>query len=87
MIRSTNRFLTTHTGSLPRPDDLIRARTQPHTQNLVRITAAEIVEVPVHLGATSATRQIRSHDARWAGMLPGVLRRPETKVTLRRPAR
>jgi 5-methyltetrahydropteroyltriglutamate--homocysteine methyltransferase len=24
MIRSTNRFLTTHTGSLPRPDDLIR---------------------------------------------------------------
>ena len=25
MIRSTDRFLTTHTGSLPRPDDLIRA--------------------------------------------------------------
>src|ERR1700749_1239717 len=24
MIRSTDRFLTTHTGSLPRPDDLIR---------------------------------------------------------------
>jgi len=24
MLRSTNRFLTTHTGSLPRPDDLIR---------------------------------------------------------------
>src|SRR5215475_12683531 len=24
MIRSTERFLTTHTGSLPRPDDLIR---------------------------------------------------------------
>ena len=24
MIRSTARFLTTHTGSLPRPDDLIR---------------------------------------------------------------
>src|SRR5438874_10034407 len=24
MKRSTNRFLTTHTGSLPRPDDLIR---------------------------------------------------------------
>ncbi|MEA2925642.1 MAG: hypothetical protein QOD25_2764, partial [Alphaproteobacteria bacterium] len=22
MIRSTDRFLTTHTGSLPRPDDL-----------------------------------------------------------------
>jgi 5-methyltetrahydropteroyltriglutamate--homocysteine methyltransferase len=25
MIRSTDRFLTTHTGSLPRPDELIRA--------------------------------------------------------------
>src|SRR5215471_15764138 len=25
MTRSTDRFLTTHTGSLPRPDDLIRA--------------------------------------------------------------
>src|SRR5438105_15815473 len=25
MRRSTERFLTTHTGSLPRPDDLIRA--------------------------------------------------------------
>src|SRR4051794_22458808 len=24
MLRSTERFLTTHTGSLPRPDDLIR---------------------------------------------------------------
>jgi len=24
MPRSTERFLTTHTGSLPRPDDLIR---------------------------------------------------------------
>ena len=24
MMRSTDRFLTTHTGSLPRPDDLIR---------------------------------------------------------------
>ena len=24
MNRSTDRFLTTHTGSLPRPDDLIR---------------------------------------------------------------
>jgi 5-methyltetrahydropteroyltriglutamate--homocysteine methyltransferase len=24
MKRSTERFLTTHTGSLPRPDDLIR---------------------------------------------------------------
>src|SRR5256884_7343321 len=24
MMRSTERFLTTHTGSLPRPDDLIR---------------------------------------------------------------
>ena len=25
MKRSTERFLTTHTGSLPRPDELIRA--------------------------------------------------------------
>ena len=25
MKRSTERFLTTHTGSLPRPEDLIRA--------------------------------------------------------------
>src|SRR5512142_1365596 len=24
MLRSTDRFLTTHTGSLPRPDDLVR---------------------------------------------------------------
>jgi 5-methyltetrahydropteroyltriglutamate--homocysteine methyltransferase len=24
MQRSTERFLTTHTGSLPRPDDLVR---------------------------------------------------------------
>ena len=24
MARSSNRFLTTHTGSLPRPDDLVR---------------------------------------------------------------
>ena len=24
MVRSADRFLTTHTGSLPRPDDLIR---------------------------------------------------------------
>ena len=24
MVRSTDRFLTTHTGSLPRPDDLVR---------------------------------------------------------------
>ena len=24
MVRSTDRFLTTHTGSLPRPEDLIR---------------------------------------------------------------
>ena len=24
MIRSTDRFLTTHTGSLPRPDDLVQ---------------------------------------------------------------
>jgi 5-methyltetrahydropteroyltriglutamate--homocysteine methyltransferase len=24
MQRSTDRFLTTHTGSLPRPDDLVR---------------------------------------------------------------
>src|SRR5215467_13419892 len=24
MIRSTERFLTTHTGSLPRPEDLVR---------------------------------------------------------------
>ena len=25
MKRSTERFLTTHTGSLPRPEDLVRA--------------------------------------------------------------
>ncbi len=24
MLRSTDRFLTTHTGSLPRPDDLVQ---------------------------------------------------------------
>ena len=24
MVRSIDRFLTTHTGSLPRPDDLVR---------------------------------------------------------------
>jgi 5-methyltetrahydropteroyltriglutamate--homocysteine methyltransferase len=42
MIRSTDRFLTTHTGSLPRPDDLIR------------MMYAKEEGVPVDLGALGA---------------------------------
>src|SRR6478736_3399867 len=46
MIRSTERFLTTHTGSLPRPDDL------------VRIMYAKEEGIPVDGGALAA--RIRS---------------------------
>ena len=49
MTRSTERFLTTHTGSLPRPDDL------------VRIMYAKEEGIPVD-GAALAAR-IRSADA------------------------
>jgi 5-methyltetrahydropteroyltriglutamate--homocysteine methyltransferase len=53
MRRSTERFLTTHTGSLPRPDDLVqtmfareegRAVDEPALKARVRMAVAELVE-------------------------------------------
>ena len=52
MQRSTERFLTTHTGSLPRPDDLIRMMyakeegvpvDRPALEARIRSAVAEIV--------------------------------------------
>lgn len=59
MIRSTDRFLTTHTGSLPRPDDLIRmmyAKEEgvPIDRNAlaarIRSAVAEVVKKQVDAG-------------------------------------
>jgi 5-methyltetrahydropteroyltriglutamate--homocysteine methyltransferase len=59
MIRSTDRFLTTHTGSLPRPDDLIRmmyAKEEGVPVDLealgarVRAAVAEIVQQQAKAG-------------------------------------
>jgi len=59
MIRSTERFLTTHTGSLPRPDDLIRMMyakeegvpVDPAALGLrVRSAVAEIVQKQADAG-------------------------------------
>ena len=59
MIRSTERFLTTHTGSLPRPDDLIRMMYAKEEgvpvegQALavrVRAAVAEVVKKQVDVG-------------------------------------
>src|ERR1700741_5371299 len=59
MQRSTDRFLTTHTGSLPRPDDLIRlmyakeegaAVDAPALAARVRTAVAEVVKKQVEAG-------------------------------------
>jgi len=59
MKRSTDRFLTTHTGSLPRPDDLIRmmyAKEEgvpvdgPALAARIRFAVAEIVKKQVAAG-------------------------------------
>jgi len=59
MIRSTGRFLTTHTGSLPRPDDLVRMMyakeggvpvERPALAARVRAAVAEVVEKQVAAG-------------------------------------
>ena len=43
MAYGFNRFLTTHTGSLPRPDDLIRAMYA--RRKVCRSTAARILAI------------------------------------------
>ena len=57
MQRSTDRFLTTHTGSLPRPDDLVRmmyAKEEgvpvdaPALPSRIRAAVEEIVAVGEH---------------------------------------
>ena len=59
MQRSTERFLTTHTGSLPRPDDLIRTMfakeegvpvDRPALAERVRAAVAEVVARQVEAG-------------------------------------
>src|ERR1700736_5336218 len=53
MQKSTNRILTTHTGSLPRPDDLIPLLFQPPTERFyaaVREAVAEVVRLQVEAG-------------------------------------
>ena len=59
MTRSTDRFLTTHTGSLPRPDDLMRMMwakeervpvDRPALDARIRSAVAEIVKQQVEAG-------------------------------------
>ena len=59
MKRSTERFLTTHTGSLPRPDDLIRMMyakeegvpvDRPALAERVRTAVAEVVKKQAEAG-------------------------------------
>jgi len=59
MIRSTERFLTTHTGSLPRPDDLVRMMyakeegvpiERPALAARIRAAVAEVVDKQVAAG-------------------------------------
>src|SRR5215813_395719 len=59
MIRSTERFLTTHTGSLPRPDDLVRMMyakeegvpvERPALAARIRAAVAEVVDRQVEAG-------------------------------------
>ena len=59
MQRSTERFLTTHTGSLPRPDDLIRMMyakeegvpvDRPALEARIRSAVAEIVSRQCNAG-------------------------------------
>jgi 5-methyltetrahydropteroyltriglutamate--homocysteine methyltransferase len=54
MKRSTDRILTTHAGSLPRPDDLIEANreraTDPTTATRLRADVAEVVRHQIAAG-------------------------------------
>ena len=59
MKRSTDRILTTHTGSLPRPDDLVQmlyahekgeARDQAAFTTRVREATAEVIRKQVEVG-------------------------------------
>jgi 5-methyltetrahydropteroyltriglutamate--homocysteine methyltransferase len=61
MQRSTDRILTTHTGSLPRPDDLVslleghdqrEARSEPRFQERVSSAVKEIVQKQAAAGVT-----------------------------------
>src|SRR5439155_884905 len=61
MQRSTDRILTTHTGSLPRPDDLVsmaesrdqrELQREPHFEERVKAAVAEIVQKQVAAGVT-----------------------------------
>src|SRR4051812_13427144 len=61
MKRSSDRILTTHTGSLPRPDDLValvegrdqrELRADPHFEQRVESAVAEIVRKQVESGIT-----------------------------------
>jgi 5-methyltetrahydropteroyltriglutamate--homocysteine methyltransferase len=61
MQRSSEQILTTHTGSLPRPDDLVgmveghdqrELRSEPRYEELVRAAVAEIVQRQVTAGVT-----------------------------------
>ena len=61
MKRSTDRFLTTHTGSLPRPDDLIRTMFAKEegvpvdAAALERASAAAVEEVVREAGRRPAS--------------------------------
>ena len=61
MQRSTDRILTTHTGSLPRPDELVsmaesrdqrELQREPHFEERVKAAVAEIVQKQVAAGVT-----------------------------------
>jgi 5-methyltetrahydropteroyltriglutamate--homocysteine methyltransferase len=68
MMRSTHRILTTHAGSLPRPDDLralvtAKAGGQPYAQDAlagrVRSAVAEVVRKQVESASKMAFTEIR----------------------------
>ena len=56
MQRSTERFLTTHTGSLPRPEDLVRTMYAKETGVPVEATALarRVAEAVAEVHAVSA---------------------------------
>ena len=68
MKRSTERFLTTHTGSLPRPDDLIRMMyakeegvpvDRAALDARVRLAVAEVVKKQADAGIGLLTNDLR----------------------------
>ena len=79
MKRSTERFLTTHTGSLPRPDDLIQMMYAKENGEAVdpaalaariRSAVAEVVQKQVALvQVTCSTGRLRS-PVKWLGLEP-----------------